>query len=144
MKNNSLGRLLTKPSALILLSCLVVLTGIQSHAREKTASPARQGEWPFHGGDPGGMRFSPLTQINRKNVIKLKEAWTYNMGELERPHSENVRNLIAAFECTPLVVDGVLYLSTPSSRVIALDAETGQEIWKFDPQGDAGEKRGYL
>jgi quinoprotein glucose dehydrogenase len=52
--------------------------------------------------------------------------------------------LIAAFECTPLVVDGVLYLSTPSSRVIALDAETGQEIWKFDPQENAGEKRGYL
>jgi glucose dehydrogenase len=144
MKNNSPGQLVRKLSALIVALCLIVLSTIQLHAGEKTASPARQGEWPFHGGDPGGMRFSPLKQINRKNVIKLKEAWTYHMGELERPHSEKVRNLIAAFECTPLVVDGVLYLSTPSSRVIALDAETGQDIWKFDPQENAGQERGYL
>ena len=144
MKNNSPGQLVRKLSALIVALCLIVLSTIQLHAGEKTASPARQGEWRFHGGDPGGMRFSPLKQINRKNVIKLKEAWTYHMGELERPHSEKVRNLIAAFECTPLVVDGVLYLSTPSSRVIALDAETGKEIWKFDPQESAGQKRGFL
>lgn len=103
-------------------------------------------EWPFYGGDPGGMRFSPLKQIHRGNVARLARAWTYHTGELDlglgrgrKPGEE-----VEAFECTPLVVNGVLYLSTPSSRVIALDAESGREIWKFDPQSAAGEKREFL
>jgi len=56
------------------------------------------------------------------------------MGELERGGNETDRHHIAPFESTPIVVDGVLYFSTPSNRVIALDAESGQEIWQFDPQ----------
>jgi len=96
-------------------------------------------EWRFYGGDPGGTRFSPLQQITRKNVGTLKRAWTYHMGEVDRGGNETDRHHVAPFESTPLVVDGVLYFSTPSNRVIALDAETGQEIWKFDPQaGRAG------
>src|SRR5438445_13640907 len=50
---------------------------------------------------------------------------------------------MAAFEATPLVMDGVLCFSTPSSRVIALDADTGAEIWKFDPQANSGKPRQY-
>src|SRR5260370_10461288 len=91
-------------------------------------------EWRFYGGDPGGTRSSPLKQINRQNVKNLKRAWTYHMGELDRGGNETDRHRIAPFESTPIVVDGVLYFSTPSNRVIALDAETGQEIWQFDPQ----------
>src|SRR5262249_1774694 len=82
---------------------------------------------------PGGMRFSPLKQISRDNVARLQRTWTYHTGEAD---GGNLR----AFECTPLVVDGVLYLSTPSSRVIAVDAQTGKEIWSFDPAQD---KKGY-
>lgn len=89
-------------------------------------------EWPFYGHDSGGMRFSPLKQINRSNVARLQRVWTYHTGEAEAES-------LTAFECTPLVVDGVLFLSTPSSRVIALDAQTGKEIWSFDPaQGRKG------
>src|SRR5947209_5317616 len=91
-------------------------------------------EWLFYGGDPGGTRSSPLKQINRQNVKSLKRAWTYHMGEVDRGGNETDRHHIAPFESTPLVIDGVLYFTTPSSRVIALDAETGNEIWKFDPQ----------
>jgi quinoprotein glucose dehydrogenase len=91
-------------------------------------------EWRFYGGDPGGTRSSPLKQINRENVKNLNRAWTYHMGELERAGHETDRHHIAPFESTPIVVDGVLYFSTPSNRVIALDAESGQEIWQFDPQ----------
>ena len=102
------------------------------------------GDWRFYGRDPGGTRFSPLKQINTRNVSKLKRAWTYHMGEVKRPHVSAPKSLIAAFECTPLIVGDVLYLSTPSSRVIALDSGSGAEIWEFDPQAGKGEKREYL
>ena len=90
-------------------------------------------EWRFYGGNPEGTRFSSLHQINRRNVGALKRAWTYHTGEVNRGN-ETDRHHVAPFETTPLVVDGMLYLSTPSNRVIALDAETGREIWHFDPQ----------
>jgi len=96
-------------------------------------------EWQSYGGDGGGTRSSPLKQINRQNVGKLRRAWTYHMGELDRENNETGRHHVVPFESTPIVIDGALYFSTPSNRVIALDAETGKEIWRFDPQaGRAG------
>jgi quinate dehydrogenase (quinone) len=101
---------------------------------------SRISEWVCYGHDPGGMRFSPLKQINRSNVARLQRAWTYHTGESESQQTSGGRT--TAFECTPLVVDGVLYLSTPSGRVIALAAETGKEIWQFDPnKGRTGKRR---
>jgi membrane-bound PQQ-dependent dehydrogenase (glucose/quinate/shikimate family) len=97
-------------------------------------------EWRSYGGDPGGTRFSPLQQINLQNVSTLKRAWTYHTGEVNR-QNETDRHQVAPFETTPLVVDGILYLSTPSNRVIALDAETGREIWQFDPQAGGARRR---
>ena len=99
-------------------------------------------EWRFYGGDAGGTRSSPLKQINRHNVGSLKRAWTYHMGEVDRGSNETDRHHIAPFESTPIMIDGALYFSTPSNRVIALDAETGKEIWRFDPQaGRAGPRQ---
>ena len=74
------------------------------------------------------MRYSPLDQIHRGNVAELEVAWTYHTGELERGGK--------TIECTPLVVDGVMYLTTGHLRVIALDAATGRELWAFDPFAD--------
>src|SRR2546429_9134450 len=103
------------------------------------SSAASAQEWPFYGGDAGGTRFSPLRQINRHNVASVKRAGTYHMGEADRKGSGADRDRVAPFESTPLVIDDLLYFSTPSNRVIALNAETGQEIWQFDPQaGRAG------
>src|SRR5580704_13370037 len=99
-------------------------------------------EWRFYGGDAGGRRSSPLTQITRQNVGSLKRAWTYHMGEADRLGNGTDRHRIAPFESTPLVIDDLLYFSTPSNRVIALSAESGQEIWQFDPQaGHAGPRQ---
>jgi len=81
------------------------------------------------------MRFSPLTQINRANVQRLHRVWTYHTGET----SWSSIKQIAPFETTPLLIDGVLYFTTPASRLIALDGETGKQIWVFDPfAGDTG------
>lgn len=92
-------------------------------------------EWPSYGRDPGGTRFSPLAQINRSNVTALKPAWVYRTGDTQlRGRSDyHGGGRLPGFQATPLVIDGVMYLSTPSSRVIALEAETGREIWRFDP-----------
>lgn len=109
---------------LVVLVCLIPGT---------FSAPSRRVEWRFYGGDAGGTRFSPLKQINRANVSQLKRAWTYHTGEPSATATGPPDRAIPAFECTPLVVNGVLYLSTPSGRVIALDAESGAELWKFDP-----------
>lgn len=91
-------------------------------------------EWRSYGHDPGGLRFSPLTQINRSNVQQLQRAWTYQVPTT--PDS-----WIEAFEATPLMVDGVLYFATQTGRAIALDAEAGKELWAFDPLAETGGKR---
>jgi len=101
-------------------------------------------EWRTYGGDVGGTRFSTLRQINRSNVARLKRAWTYHMGEMDRGANETDRHHVAPFESTPLVIDGVLYFSTPSNRVIALDAESSKEIWQFDPQAGQTGRRQYF
>ena len=95
----------------------------------------KSGEWPAYARDPGGMRHSPLTQINRDNVTQLELAWTYRTGELATYAGTTLASK-AAFEATPLMVDGVLYLSTPTNRVIALDAATGALRWVYDPKLD--------
>jgi quinate dehydrogenase (quinone) len=89
-------------------------------------------EWRYWGGSAGGVRYSPLLEINRENVAKLEPAWTYDAGEIALGRDKPAFK--AGFTTTPLVVGGVLYLSTPSSRVIALEPETGRELWAFDPQ----------
>ncbi len=73
-------------------------------------------EWRFYGGDAGGTRSSPLKQINRQNVGGLKRAWTYHMGEVDRGGNDTDRHHVAPFESTPIVINGVLFFSTPSNR----------------------------
>ena len=101
-------------------------------------SPSGPGDWPVHGGDPGGMKYSPLIEINRDTVGQLQVAWTWEPGEAPIPGprqpipGQDVRP--GAFETTPIVLDGTMYLSTPYNRVVALNPETGQEIWVYDPR----------
>jgi quinoprotein glucose dehydrogenase len=89
--------------------------------------------WPSYGHDPGGMRFSPLTQIDRTNVARLDVAWTVHTGDIAQGGGGAPRS---GFETTPIVVDGILYFTTPFNRVIALDPETGRQRWSYDPKID--------
>ncbi len=107
-----------------LIVALALLCGLE---------PAGAQEWPHYGGDIEGTKYSALDQINRANVKQLKVAWVYHTGDLSNGKTHPIRS---AFECTPVVADGVMYLVTPFSRVIALDAETGKEMWTFDPKLD--------
>lgn len=94
-------------------------------------------EWPAYARDAGGMRHSPLTQIDRANVGDLALAWTARTGELATYEGTDLAAK-SAFEATPLMVDGTLFLSTPTNRVLALDARTGAERWRYDPRIDRG------
>ena len=108
-----------------------------------TARPAgAYGEWRAYGHDTGGTRFSPLAQITPANVGRLERAWTYRIGEMDRLPNISPDREPPAFQATPLIVRGVMYVVTPSSRMIALDAETGTERWTYDPQRNAP-TRGY-
>jgi quinoprotein glucose dehydrogenase len=88
-------------------------------------------EWPAYGGDAGGLRFSPLTQITRENVDRLELAWVHRHGDVSDGSGEATRT---SFNATPVVVGDSLYFCTGFGRVIALDPETGGERWAFDPQ----------
>jgi quinoprotein glucose dehydrogenase len=88
-------------------------------------------DWPFYGHDAGGMRFSPLAQINRDNVSQLKVAWTFHTGDISDGRGKRKRS---GFETTPILLDGTLYLTTPFNRVIALEPETGKQRWAYDPK----------
>ena len=83
---------------------------------------AAANEWPVHGGTDLEQRFSPLEQINVETVGKLGLAWSF---EVDSTRGQ---------EATPIVTGGVMYVSTAWSRVYALDAGTGRELWRFDPQ----------
>jgi quinoprotein glucose dehydrogenase len=87
--------------------------------------------WLNYGDDPGGTRYSPAKQIERTNVTKLQVAWTYRTGAL--PHDQELDKK-AAFEATPILVEGKLFLSTPYDHVIALNPATGAKLWEFDPK----------
>ena len=98
-----------------------------------TSAQIADTEWPNYGNDPGGMRFSPLTQINRENVSKLKVAWILHTGDISDGGHDRRRS---GFEATPIFVDQTLFVTTGFNRVIALDPETGQQKWAYDPKVD--------
>ncbi len=87
-------------------------------------------EWPVYGRDLYGSRYLPASGINPENVQQLEVAWTYRTGEMD-PEYDTKRP--ASFQATPVMVDGSLFFSTPLGRVVALDPETGEELWEFDP-----------
>ncbi|HZG23408.1 MAG TPA: PQQ-binding-like beta-propeller repeat protein, partial [Chitinophagaceae bacterium] len=90
----------------------------------KTGNPLEPGkDWPYYGGNKAGNRYSPLDQINLTNVKNLKVAWMYDAAVTRK----------GDIQCQPIVVDGVLYGTTPDLHLFALKAGTGEEIWKFVP-----------
>jgi len=99
-----------------------------------SSRPALPAEWRHYGGDPGSARYSPLAQIHRGNVASLKIAWIHRTGDKpDRPQT--------TMQCTPIVIDGVMYLTSPRLKVRALEAATGLARWTFDPASLLGEAR---
>ena len=103
--------------------CVAAVAAIRS----QSAPEARQAagfsgnNWPTYHGDSAGTHYSTLTQITKANVSRLQVAWTYDTGDRGEYQANN------------LIVSGVLYTASPTRKVIALNAATGREIWKWDP-----------
>ncbi len=85
-------------------------------------------DWPKYGGNSAGSRYAELTQINAENVNKLQLAWSYDTGENNNPDGKG-----NDIQCQPIVVNGILYGTTPRLKLFAAEAATGQELWKYDP-----------
>ncbi|HET6566932.1 MAG TPA: PQQ-binding-like beta-propeller repeat protein, partial [Rhodothermales bacterium] len=83
-------------------------------------------DWPVYLGDKGATHYSSLTQIDKENAKNLEVAWTYHTGDLPEGNTSQI-------QCNPIIVDGVLYGTTPALKLFALDAATGKELWQFDP-----------
>src|SRR5687768_3495959 len=100
-------------------------------------SPPSKDQWPSYGQNPGSTNFSPLTQITPGNVGQLQRAWTYRFGAGEIAARDV--GIDYRWEVQPLIIDGVMYFSTPSNprvaglkaTVTALVPETGQVLWKY-------------
>ena len=109
-------------SAIFFSSSLFLAAGqAATHPSSRTKQePTRNQDWPIYGGTPENNHFSSLTQINRRNVKRLRVAWTFDTEES------------GGLQTSPIVVDGVLYGLTPSQRVFALNAATGKLLWRFD------------
>ncbi len=95
----------------------------------KAAPRAPDVPWRHHGGDSGHTQYSPLRQIDTTNVGRLKVAWTYRTGD-----SDNRTQI----QCNPIVVNSVLYATSPKTKVFALEAATGKALWTFDPVAESG------
>ncbi|MCC8404036.1 glucose/quinate/shikimate family membrane-bound PQQ-dependent dehydrogenase [Paraburkholderia sp. MMS20-SJTN17] len=130
----------------LLLGALVVWGGVLAYAAfndpqtvngtfSAQAAPAPTGgtdaaDWPAYGRTPQGTRYSSLAQITPDNVKNLKLAWTFHTGDMKGPNDPvEITN-----EVTPLKIGDMLYLCSPHQILFALDAQTGQLKWKFDPQ----------
>ena len=121
----------------LLVAGLLLCASGQAVATEKVTQPAgpATSSWSHVGGDAGGSRYSPLTQIDRKNVWRLERAWTWRHGEFNRFPE---RRPFSGFHATPILLPdaagGGLVVCTPMNRIVALDPATGKERWSFDPQ----------
>ena len=95
---------------------------------------ARAADWPFYGGDAGTSRYSPLKQIDTTNAGNLKVAWTFHTGDsTDRPATQ--------IQCTPIVVDGIMYVTSAQLKVMALRADTGEKLWSYDPFAGSDDER---
>ena len=82
--------------------------------------------WSVYRGDKAGTGYSVLEQINKSNLNQLEVAWVYHAGDAREGNR-------SAIQCNPIIVNGMMYVTSPQLKLIALDPLTGKEIWKFDP-----------
>jgi quinoprotein glucose dehydrogenase len=127
--------LAARESLVIVLALVTALSGCQASPRAAApaSGPPPDGEWRTYGGTHASARYSGLAQIDRDNVGQLRVAWRWRSPDQEvmarAPGVETHTN-----EATPLMVGGVLYVSTSLSQVAAIDAATGQTLWVYDPK----------
>lgn len=136
MKKNTVTKNTVRLSAMILLQYLfyavwwvplaVLFPLFFPSCREKTPCTEAGRDWPVYLGGKSSNHYSPLDQINRENVGRLIPAWQYHTGDVQAGEHTQI-------QCNPLIIDGILYGSSPKLRIFALDAASGKRLWEFNP-----------
>ena len=125
----------SRPLIVCVASCALVLLSPVSGLAQYGAT---NGEWRSYGGDNGGTKYSPLDQIDATNFDDLRVAWRWESADgsldLDALREQRRGVSIRGLQATPLMVEGVLYLSTAMYQVAALDAGTGEALWVHDPE----------
>ena len=106
-----------KLSVVFIASCFIYLFSL-------TSCEQINAEWHMYSADHAGSKYSAADQINKSNVKNLELAWAYETGDMRKK---------STIECNPIIIEGVMYATSPSLKVMALNAATGEELWRFDP-----------
>lgn len=129
--NDTLSPLRSRwPAHIVATAVSILVLAACAPPTQSARGAAPDTEWSHYGGDAGGQRYSPAAQITPANVQGLKVAWTYSTGEMAR-HPEAMDH--AAFENTPILAGGRLYVCSQFNAVSALDPVTGKPLWRYDP-----------
>ncbi len=115
----------------LLTFAVFFLAGCKNVDKQKSIMDTGK-NWPVYGGNKAGNRYSPLEQINISNVKNLQVAWMYDAREPVDSANPNQRP--KEIQCQPIVVDGIMYGTTPEVKLFAIDAASGKQIWKFVPE----------
>ena len=119
---------------LTVIGLLTALALVLGHSTSSAQHGVHDGQWPNFGGDRGNTKYSSLDQIDKSNFTDLKIVWRWQPTIQEKVAKENRRVRAGQFKPTPLMIDGVLYLSTAFSQVVAINAGTGETVWEYDPE----------
>lgn len=111
-------------------SVALLLLNLVNSCKQAESSTDYSG-WAVYGGTKEMNRYSSLTQIDTSNVQQLKVAWEYHTGDMDTVNNSQI-------QCNPIIIDNILYGTTPKMKLIALEAATGKELWKFDPFDTTG------
>ncbi len=116
-------------------SLVVLLTSLAlagCHGQNLPVTPAADAGWSYYGGNPGGTRYSPAAQITPTNVSRLKVAWIFRTGDHGAGFPGDEWKSHMTFEATPILYDGTLYFTTSETNVVAVNAATGTQRWRYD------------
>lgn len=120
-----------RPKYFSVISSLLMIPLLTGCVPKKTDNSVGAGkDWPVYLGDNSSSHYSNLTEINKENVDQLQLAWEYHTGD-------NVSENRSQIQCNPIIINGILYGTSPKLKVFALNAMTGKRIWEFDPDPES-------
>lgn len=110
----------------LLFAFIFFILGIVSCTVEENPKFKTGDNWPIYLGDKHNSHYSPLTQLNKENIDEIQVAWEYKTGDSDPKGNTQI-------QCNPIIIDGILYGSTPKLKIFALDAASGEQLWIYDP-----------
>ena len=124
-------RLNTKPTARLLCFLAVICATAPMRIPQPAPTGHDNVDWPVYRGDPKGNQYVAMAQIHAANVQNLRPAWEYHTGDA---------NQRSTMHANPIVVNGIMYITTPALKAVALNAATGRQMWVFDPAKSANSR----